>query len=114
MEALDWSTYDAEDLDAIKAALVRESAVRHTMEATGESREVVVSVVDANLSMDSEAVLDLTDGEPTTLKDALRRYADDLVAGDELSMQQEGAQGFRDSVVGDLHTLLDYHWPGER
>jgi hypothetical protein len=97
------------DLGRFQAALVRERVIRNTMAQTGEGRDTVVDMVDALESMDQEAVLDLTEGEPTTLVDALRRYVAELEArdpdGDELTPVAR--------VTGDLGALLAYPWPDE-
>ncbi len=93
------------NLDRAKAALVREGAIRHIMALSGESRQIVAEMVDAHTSMGHEAVLELTDGEPTTLKDALRRYVEALEASDDpLPL----------SIEEDLRAMLEYPWPGER
>jgi hypothetical protein len=93
----------ADDLDAVKAALVRESVIRETMAESQESREVVELMVDSFDSMNQESVLELTDGQPTTLRAALSKYIDDLEqdieAGDALGPV---------SIAGDLHAILQY------
>jgi hypothetical protein len=65
---------DVTDIGKVVRAVVRETAIREMMAETGESREAVTTVADAAVSMDEEAVLDLMDGEPTTLSRALARY----------------------------------------
>ena len=62
---------DDADLAAAQRAIVREKAIRDAMARTGEGRAVVVEMVDAMDAMDQEAVLDLAEGSPTTLEDAL-------------------------------------------
>jgi hypothetical protein len=61
------------DLDQAARAVEREREIRIGMARTGEGREVVAGFLDAQAAMDDEAVLDLTDGQPTTLVDALTR-----------------------------------------
>lgn len=102
-----WRNYLAEvpDLDMAMRALVREKAIRDTMAKTGEGRETVVDMVEAMESMDREAVLDLAEGEPTTLIDALTRYVRILETWDEVVP--------RDRVAGDLDAILEYPWSGE-
>lgn len=95
----------APDLGEVKAALIREDALRHVMAETGESREVVTSVIASVESMEQEAVLDLTDGEPTTLQNGLARYIQVLEGQDEILP--------RDGLLTDLNALLLYPWPGE-
>lgn len=104
---LDWSAWLAgeKDLDKVIRAVARERAIRDTMAETGETHEIVASVLDAAISMDQEAVLDLMDGEPTTLARGLARYVQELEGRDELQP--------RDRIVDDLGTLLAYPWPGE-
>lgn len=99
----------ADDLGAVMRAVVREQAIRKAMADTGDSREVVVEALDAMGSMDQEAVLGLTDGEPTTLVDALTRYIRilDEPNGDDEAMVDRGL------VVGDLHAILEYPWRDE-
>jgi hypothetical protein len=92
------------ELGTVQRALVREQAIRAIVAETGEERRHVVDSMDALDSMDHEAVLDLTEGEPTTLVDALSRYVDVLEAGDEIVP--------RDRVTGDLGALLRHRWPG--
>lgn len=92
------------DLDVLQAELVRERVIRDTMAKTGEERQHVADMLDAMKSMADEAVLDLMEGEPTTLQAALQRYVDELNGRDELQP--------RDRVVSDLETLLAYQWPG--
>ncbi len=96
---------DTDDLDAVIRAVARERAIRDTMAETGETHEAVASVLDAAISMDQEAVLDLMDGEPTTLARGLARYAqglENLPEGYDLTAQE---------VVDNLGTLLAYPWP---
>lgn len=97
-----------DDLDAILKALAREALIRHAMKKTGESRVIVVEMIDAAKSMDQEAVLALTDGEPTTLRDALSQYIEGLEQGN-------GAVG--DSlpdIANELRAILDYPYPDEQ
>lgn len=94
----------ADDLGAWRAALAREQTIRDAMARTGEGREVVAEMLDSMAAMDEEAVLDLAEGEPTTLADALSRYADSLNKGVELHP---------DRVVDDLRAILAYPWSGE-
>lgn len=95
---------DVTDIDKVVRAVARETAIREMMAETGETREAVTTVADAAVSMDEEAVLDLMDGEPTTLGRALARYIDELEKRDELQP--------RDRIVGELDTLIRYPWPG--
>lgn len=96
-----------DDLDKAQAALVRERVIRDTMRESGEERQHVVDMLDAMESMGQEAVLELTEGEPTTLRDALQRYVDSLAQGTEENESLSGAQ-----VADDLSTLLAYPFPG--
>jgi hypothetical protein len=95
-----------DDLDAVGAALAREVAIRQVMAETGESREVVEEAVGAIDAMADEAVLDLCEGQPTTLGDALSRYVDGLPA-----RWPDGADLDQETVTGDLVALLSYPWP---
>lgn len=95
---------DVTDIGKVVRAVVRETAIREMMAETGESREAVTTVADAAVSMDEEAVLDLMDGQPTTIGRALARYIDELEKRDELQP--------RDRIVGELDTLIRYPWPG--
>lgn len=104
MTDLSWGNYDEEDLDAIGRALIRERVIRKIMIDTGESREIVVEQADAAESMGQEAVLELTEGEPTTLADALRRYAEEA---------ETRIGGWWVQVAEELTTLLNYPWSGE-
>lgn len=103
---VNWSAWieGAKDLDAVERALVRERVVREMISYTGEDRRHVVDMINAMESMGSEAVLDLTEGEPRTLSDALSRYAAVLADWDEVIP--------RDRVLGDLDAMLSYRWPG--
>ena len=94
----------ATDLEGVQKAVSREVAIRGVMAETGESREVVTKMSDALASMDQEAVLELTEGEPGSLASALRRYVNELwkTSGDEVSV-----------IAGDLTALLAYPWPLE-
>lgn len=96
---------DTDDLGEIERALVREHAIRAAMARTGEGREIVAEGIDAIQSMDQEAVLDLTEGKPTTLPDALTRYIRIVETWDELIT--------RDGVVSDLGAILEHPWPAE-
>jgi hypothetical protein len=102
---VNWSVWieGAADLAAVRAALVRETVIREVMVQTGEDRRTVADMLDATQSMGQEAVLDLMEGEPTTLHAGLQRYVDELEGRDELQP--------RDRVVDDLSTLLAYPWP---
>lgn len=95
---------DVDDLNAVSRALVRERVIRDCMVESGESRAIVADMLDAAISMDQEGVLDLMEGEPTTLAAALSRYVEELEGRDELQP--------RDRIVSDLETLLAYPWPG--
>lgn len=97
------SRYNDTELAEIHTALFRERIIREGMAQTGEDRQTVADYLDASMSMDQEAVLDLMDGEPTTLAAGLRRYVDELGIRDELQT--------RDRIVSDLMTLLIYPWP---
>lgn len=94
-----------DDLEPIKRAYLREETIRSIVAETGETREIVAEQVDAFASTDEEAVTDLMDGHPTTLRDALMRYTDELAKRDELQP--------RDRVIDELDTLLAYPWSGE-
>lgn len=94
-----------DDLDAVIQAVTRERAIRQTMAQTGETRAIVTEMANAMDSMGEEAVLELTDGEPTTLRDALRRYVDSL------DRYPNGVH--TDTVAAELTAILDYPWPGE-
>ena len=104
-EMKDWQELvaQADDLEAVIRAVARERAIRDTVAETGETHEIVASVLDAAISMDQEAVLDLMDGEPTTLTRGLARYVQELEGRDELQP--------RDRIVDELGTLLAYPWP---
>ncbi|HEU4751971.1 MAG TPA: hypothetical protein VFU47_02605 [Armatimonadota bacterium] len=107
-ESLADALADVDDLDRVRAALVREHAVRHVMAETGEDRQTVTDMIDAMEATDQEGVLDLTEGQPTTLRDALERYLE------RLGRALEGDPG---STLGDveaeLGALLAYPWPEE-
>lgn len=94
-----------DDLEGVIRAVAREQAIRQAVAETGEDRATIVDFLDAHISMDHEAVLDLMDGEPTTLDAGVQRYVEELKGRDELQP--------RDRVVSDLETLLLYPWPGE-
>lgn len=104
---VDWPMWlaGARDLDRVRAALVREHAIRHVMAETGETRKVVTDLIGAAESMGQEAVLDLTEGKPTTLRDALERYTERLEAA---LAADPGSVG---DVVAELGALLTYPWP---
>lgn len=92
------------DLERVQRALSREVVIRQVMAESGEPYEVVAETVDAMESMGQEAVLDLMEGEPTTLHAALERYTSELEGRDELQP--------RDRIVDELTALLMYPWPG--
>lgn len=98
-----WAFYlvDEPDLDMVQRALSRERVIRQVMVESGEDRQTVTDMADAMESMGQEAVLSLTEGEPTTLRDALQRYVDGLDTADP----QEA------DVAGDLGAILNYPWP---
>lgn len=100
---------EADDLGAWQAALVRERVIRETMVASGEGRAIVVDMINALVSMGEEGVLELTEGEPTTLHAAVQHYVESLEA--EVYGVHEVAD-LRDRVVRDLGTLLAHSWPG--
>lgn len=95
-----------DDLDVVIKAVARERVIRDTMARTGEGRETVVDMADALDSMSQEAVLGLTEGEPTTMRDALSRYVDDLESrhGDYVSPV---------TVAEELTEILNYPWSAE-
>lgn len=94
-----------DDLDRVVRAVARERAIRDAMARTGEGREVVAEMIDALDSMSQEAVLELTDGEPTTMRDALSRYVDDL--------ENQATEMHPETVAANLTTILNYPWSGE-
>ena len=94
------------DLEAAKRALIRETVIREAMTETGEDRRTVTDMIDAMASMGQEAVLELTEGQPTTLADALQRYVDQLP---EAVTTMTGEVS--DRIAGDLSALLAYPWP---
>lgn len=94
------------DLNVVARAIERERRIRDGMARTGEGREVVTEFIDAHSSMDQEAVLGLTDGEPTTLVDALRRYVEQL----NVYAEETGNLW---PVTDDLAAILNYPWSGE-
>lgn len=94
-----------DDLEKVKRAYIREETIRKIMAESGETREIVAEQIDAFASMDVEAVTDLMDGHPTTLRDALLRYTEELAGRDELQP--------RDRVIDELDTLLAYPWSEE-
>jgi hypothetical protein len=98
------------ELDTVQAALVRERVIRHVMAETSEDRQTVTDMIDAMESMDQEAVLDLAEGEPTTLANGLQRYVDELEKRDP--DRDELTPVAR--VSGELAALLAYPWPGEQ
>lgn len=102
---LDEALAGEDDLARVQRALVRERAIRDVMAKTSESREIVAEAMDAMASMDQEAVLDLADGRPTTLADALTRYVRIMADWDEVIP--------RDQVAGDLSAILEYPWRDE-
>jgi hypothetical protein len=93
-----------DDLDAVSRAVEREREIRLGMARTGEGREVVAESLDSLESMDQEAVLELTDGEPTTLVDALTRYIAEL--------QWRGTTDALDSAAS-LAAILEFPWSHE-
>lgn len=90
-----------DDLEEVKTALIREQTVRDVMAESGEDRKTVTDMIDAMDSMDQEAVLELTEGEPTTLEDALSRLSEDW-----------HQNGVPDGAEYHLDRLLTYPWPG--
>ena len=103
-----WQNYLTEvpDLEMVKRAYLREELIRRLVVETGETREIVAEQVDAFASMDQEAVLGLTDGQPTTLREALGRYVDEL-------NNYEEEMGNLHTVADDLGALLAYPWSEE-
>ena len=95
------------DLEAVQKAVSRETVLRQVMVETGEERQHVADMMDAMGSMAQEAVLDLTDGEPTTLRDAVQRYADNLGQASEDMEALSGSQ-----VADDLAMILTHPFPG--
>lgn len=102
-----WENYLAEvpDLDMAQAALVRERVIRQVVAESSEPRDIVVDMLDAMGSMADEAVLDLMEGQPTTLRAALRRWLE-LVPAESLGKDGE-------VFKADLAALLDYPYPDE-
>jgi hypothetical protein len=107
-ESLADALASVEDLDKVKAALIREQVIRQCVAETGETREIVVEMIDAMDSMGQEAVTALTDGDPTTLREALLRYVEQLP---EAVKEMTGE--VTDRIVGDLGNILAYPFPAE-
>lgn len=90
-----------DDLGDAERMIQRERDIRDGMARTGEGREVVTEAVDVLSVIPGEAVLELTDGNPTTLQEALKAYIRELEGrGDTTSLD----------TAADLETLLDYPW----
>ncbi len=106
-ESLADALASVDDLEKVKTALIRETSIRYAMIETGESREIVTEMIDCIDSMGQEAVLELTEGEPTTLADALSRYVGTLA---QSATEDETVRVIE--VAGDLSALLVYPWPG--
>ena len=94
---------------AAKRALIQETTIRQVMAETGEDRKTVTDMMAAMGSMGQEAVLDLTEGEPTTLAEALQRYVDTL---EQAAMAEETIRA--EHVCDALSALLAYPWPDGR
>jgi hypothetical protein len=94
---------EVKELEVVERALVREKTIRSVAKETGEPYEIVAEQVDALDSMDQEAVLDLTEGEPTTLRDGLERWLS--------TVQGEGYALSLDRLVDELSALLGFPWP---
>lgn len=106
-ESLADALASVDDLQEVTRALIRENVIREAMAQTGESREIISQSVDAVTSMGQEAVLDLTEGHPTTLADALSRYIDEIP-----EMVKSATGEVWERVSDDLTFLLTYPWPG--
>lgn len=109
-ESLADALASVEDLDKVKAALVREQVIRQCVKETGESREIVVEMLGAFDSMAQEAVTALTDGDPTTLREALIRYVESLqpLLNDDPNDEEARTRG---EVVDALSAILAYPFP---
>lgn len=103
---IDLSTENADYLAQLQRAVVREQAIRTAMAETGETREVIAESLDAMGAMDQEAVLELTEGQPTTLRDALTRYI-------RITAQQGEPSHEIGAVLADLSAILEYPWRDE-
>lgn len=93
-----------DDLSEVTKAVARETVIREAMAQTGEGRSTVADMIDAAQSMGQEAVLELTDGEPTTLRDALSRYVDEA---------ETRRGGWWPQVAEELTAILNYPWRDE-
>jgi hypothetical protein len=103
---LDAALIEVDHLDQVTKALARETVIRSVMAESGEPREIVAEMLGSLDSMDQEAVLDLTEGEPTTLRAALERFVDQLrrlIEGDPGSTLGD--------VEGGLSAILAYPFP---
>lgn len=98
---------EVKELEQVERALVREKTIRAVAKEAGEPYEFVAEQVDALGSMDQEAVLDLTEGEPTTLRAALERWLDLWLAWHNPSAPTT-------DVIEGLSALLAYPWPEEQ
>lgn len=105
-ESLADALASVDDLEAVKRALIKEATVREVMRESGEDRKTVTDMIDAMGSMGQEAVLDLTEGEPTTLAEALSRYLEALDASPNDVETVPLTQ-----VTDALSALLAYPWP---
>lgn len=101
-ESLADALASVDDLEKVKTAMIREETIRSVMAETREDRKTITDMIDAMDSMGQEAVLELTEGEPTTLADALQRYVEILDSGDPDP----------ERIAGELNALLAYPWPG--
>jgi hypothetical protein len=99
---LDSVLRSVDDLDTVVRALARERVIRDVMRDSGEERQHVADMLDAMISVSQEGVEELTDGQPTTLRDALQRYVESLDTNDPFPL----------SLVDDLCAILAYPFPG--
>jgi hypothetical protein len=108
-----WQEYLAEvpDLDMAQRALIREQTIRQVMAETGESREIATQTLDAMISMDREAVLDLMEGNVTTLRAGLERYVEELEGQVIPDDPHDEWSRTLTEVAGELSALLRYPWP---
>lgn len=103
-ESLADALASVDDLKSVEDALARERIIRQAMAETGEDREIITQMIDAGHAMSEEAVLELTEGEPTTLRDALNRLMDELNGYEE-------EMGNLRTVADQLSALLAHRWP---
>lgn len=98
---------DTPNLAEVLDLVAREKTIRHIVQETGDTRRGAAEVLDGLEAMSQETVMEVTHGNPTTLRDALSLLIEEL---DDMETGLPGANEIRHHITERLAALAAYPW----